>query len=73
MADAKKCDRCGGFYIENESIHSKGRVNGGVIGGIYTVTINDDRDEYFDLCDPCLKKLFKFLNNEELFGELEEA
>lgn len=72
MANAKKCDRCGSFYIENETIPSEYVVNS-ILGGVNTVTVKGNSDEHFDLCDSCLEKLFKFLNNEELFGELEEA
>lgn len=53
MANAKRCDRCGGFYVDSEkkfewATYTVDRINimtmsGGVIGS-------------YDLCDECLEK-----------------
>lgn len=62
MSEAKKCDRCGKFYEENELMESKCSVLGSTIGGINTATKDGRKDEHFDLCDDCIKSLFAWLN-----------
>lgn len=63
MADAKKCDRCGKFYTNNDR---QFRVNGG-----YPVRIDMvDRNGWtlgngFDLCEDCMKELWHWLRNEQ--------
>ena len=52
MADAKKCDRCGKFYIAN--------FVGCVILGENT---QGNASKHFDLCDECIGKLRHFMNN----------
>ena len=50
MASAKKCDRCGGFYVTN-AITKK-----------YVVDTYKDHTWYvLDLCDSCYKELKKFV------------
>lgn len=51
MADVKKCDRCGKFYIVNSV--------GCVILGENT---QGNASMHFDLCDECIGKLRHFLN-----------
>ena len=65
MSEAKKCDRCGEFYEENELMESKCSVPGSTIGGINTVTKDGRKDEHFDLCDDCVKSLFIWKNHPE--------
>lgn len=51
MADAKQCDRCGGFYKR-------------ICNPIYTVKKDNGyyQDKYYDLCQNCENELEKFLN-----------
>lgn len=65
MSEAKKCDRCGKFYEENELMESKCSVLGSTIGGINTATKDGRKDEHFDLCDDCVKSLFIWKNHPE--------
>lgn len=55
MSDAKKCDRCGGFYtlhIENEEDN---------IAGISLLDKYDRVQQSLDLCQECRKKLMRWL------------
>lgn len=63
MANAKRCDRCGGFYINNEK---KFRHNGYVVDCVELESLERDFLARYDLCDECLEKLSRFLNGEEL-------
>lgn len=65
MSKAKKCDRCGKFYEKNVVMKSKGSVLGSTIGGIKTVTKDGITDEHFDLCDDCIKSLFRWKGKPE--------
>lgn len=68
MANALKCDRCGKFYIKNEKHKTSGRVNGGILGGITTVSTNENHDKWLDLCDDCISDLLDFLDGKELMS-----
>lgn len=53
MADAKRCDRCGSYYMENEK----------------TVSIRSTYDgsfTYYNLCDSCVEKIVSFMEQPEL-------
>lgn len=55
---AKKCDRCGKFYTENENkyircCNSVDRVSVCASGNVY---------DTYDLCDDCVNQLMEFLN-----------
>lgn len=52
MADAKKCDRCGEFYVA-KNFRQK-----------LTVRVNSGSNTWYelDLCDKCHKELQAFLN-----------
>lgn len=52
MAEAKKCDRCGKFYVYN-----KHEFKGCNIRHRTDTT----QSIYFDLCDECIVKLWNFL------------
>ena len=74
MAKARQCDRCGNFYTENckhqpvKPIHK----NYSICGIQTTLDYGMYWDEYYDLCDDCLEKLFAFLNEykeDEIEGE----
>lgn len=54
MADAKICDRCGKFYVENMQ-EFKGCM-------LKHCNLMASSNIYFDLCDECIGKLWTFLN-----------
>lgn len=73
MSDAYKCDRCGKFYEKNEFKRSQASIQGGIITGIATMTYLGV-DEWFDLCDDCMKEFEKFMSgNPELLEAGKEA
>lgn len=67
MASAKKCDACGKYYDDNKRFETSGRVHGGILGRVNTITVTGCMDKSFDLCDDCLEALLLFLN--ELRGD----
>lgn len=72
MSSASKCDRCGKFYEKNQNHKSNGRVMGGTITGVATVSGKSDKDEWFDLCDDCISDFMEFMNGKELANEPQE-
>ena len=54
MADAKKCDRCGKFYVMNRQEFTGCNISHQKYG---TQSI------YFDLCDECVRKLLNFFDH----------
>lgn len=67
MSSAKKCDRCGNFYSENETRPRKwcGKVvpNGVNMSIIVAKTNRNETDECFDLCDSCWDDFYKFMED----------
>ena len=66
MADAKKCDRCGKYYDNNEyefgGYHAKGIL---LLFHEYTCIDSEEDDEY-NLCDDCLKEFIEvFMKGEK--------
>ena len=59
MANAKRCDRCGKFYM-----------GGDIYRGPYAPTIAytscDNTTIKFDICESCLHSFVKFVDNERL-------
>lgn len=53
MADAKKCDRCGKYYITNEQEFKGCSLKG---------RRSNSPSIFFDLCDECAGRLWNFLN-----------
>lgn len=53
MADAKKCDRCGKYYITNEQEFKGCNLRG---------RRSNSPSIFFDLCDECVGRLWNFLN-----------
>lgn len=54
--EAKKCDRCGAFYVPNYKTNGVQATIGGFV----------PRDvKFYDLCDECGKELQKFFGMEE--------
>lgn len=60
MANAKKCDRCGKFYVENTRfpVDQHGDY---YIGGVMTMTTSGFHYKNYDLCDDCLKDFNEFI------------
>lgn len=60
MANAKKCDRCGKYYENNEEhrfIHS-----GKIIGMVKKVSADGTNSISYDLCDSCLTDFGLFMD-----------
>lgn len=56
MSDAKKCDRCGKYYVRN-----KKTFNCVTYKGVSVLQDNLRPPMWFDLCDDCITELFEFL------------
>ena len=65
--DAKQCDRCKAFYMEEtSSSESRASSCGRYIYGVNLFGLNaSDHLGAFDLCGNCTNKLISFLKNEE--------
>ncbi len=63
MANAKRCDKCGGFYIVN-AIHQKLAVS---------VRKKGHSWERMDLCDTCYEELRDFFGFHDMDEEVENA
>lgn len=61
MADAKKCDRCGRFYVKNTAHPCNYRQAGRMIAGVCICTADESIDESFDFCDKCISKFIEFM------------
>lgn len=66
MSDAKRCDRCGKFYVKSSIPFAKYGTS--IINGEYTVIVGaalftqiPGVDKSFDLCDECLEQLINWL------------
>ena len=66
MANAKKCDRCGGFYEFGDIGVSKG---GSYVTGISFTRRNNSPIEAMDLCKECIDKLKCFIDGAEIIWE----
>lgn len=62
MADAKKCDRCGNYYDENNC-----KIDGCILKNIRYISVDGYIILEFDLCDDCFKKLKKFMTGGERY------
>ena len=60
MANAKKCDRCGRFYVFNTEFPAD-QHGDCYIGGIMTMTTGGYHFRNYDLCDDCLKDFNEFI------------
>lgn len=63
MMNAKKCDRCGDFYINN-TFDARSRTKG-TITKLAFLDKYSNHGETFDLCDCCWIELVRFLNYKE--------
>lgn len=60
--DAKKCDRCGSFYIRKKSITDNAvDIFGKKVFNIILVSGVDDYDHCVDLCPKCMNDLKIFM------------
>lgn len=57
MASAKKCDRCGKYYVINKTKRS---IHECTVIGIRIVN-NITNSKMYDLCDDCIDALFDFM------------
>ena len=55
MADAKKCDRCGKYYIMNKQDFK---------GCSLRHQTSNSLSIFLDLCDDCIRKLWYFMHNQ---------
>lgn len=67
MADAKKCDRCGNFYIEKDK---QSEINGLRVGYIKLYRSNGDYIKKYDLCDDCVTALLEFMKKRKSLEEI---
>ena len=64
MAKAKRCDRCGKYYVENS--YRTGLLNKDLfIVGFRYIWNDGDTGSIIDLCDDCQAKLDKFMEMDE--------
>ena len=63
MANAKKCDRCGKYYDNNEPYVVGGRIS--AIDGIAFTLKDGSVVNPVDLCDECIRLLEKWLKGEK--------
>lgn len=71
MSDAKRCDRCKGYYDLGATVQKNGMNFSSI--SLYDNNYNQlkieksdqDGDYFFDLCPECALKLLKWMHNEE--------
>lgn len=61
MAYAKKCDRCGRYYDDENSKDKNFRVNGITVHQMALIDACDHPIHEYDLCDQCARDLFHWL------------
>jgi hypothetical protein len=69
MADAKKCDRCGKYYDEQEKKYT---VDGNILASIKFISKQNCMIGRCDLCDECAKKLVQFMNPSRMAVETDD-
>lgn len=60
MADAKKCDRCGEFYIQKDN---KFKIDDEFPVELHLTSRSGWNIKEYDLCDKCWEELMDFLDN----------
>ena len=58
MANAKRCDVCGRFYVNEDKNFS---VNGYKAAVIAILSVNENNLKKYDVCDECAKDVFDLL------------
>ena len=61
MADAKRCDRCGKYYVQGEK---KYKIKDKKITGVIARSLWDNDNIRWDLCDECVEAFDKFMKME---------
>lgn len=61
MADAKKCDRCGSFFLIEE-IGNYAYSNAATNSKIMVKPYSDMGSVEYDLCESCMQKFRNFMN-----------
>ena len=61
MAEAKKCDRCGMFYISLHYEEDRPSCNRLKVYGIATLSFNNHNIKLYDLCPDCAKAFYEFV------------
>lgn len=61
--EAKKCDRCGNFYI---LMDKKAKIDGNILKYIKLVNNLEFTIKSYDLCDDCVKDLQQWLKNKKV-------
>lgn len=67
MSDAKKCDRCGGYYDRSKVEIGRNKL---LFGYVALYSRVGSQIKRCDLCDNCVKKLINWLDNEKEFTEV---
>lgn len=61
MANAKRCDRCGKFYMNDDS---KITIGGLYVDYISLISTGGSVIDRHDLCNDCVEHLLEWLDNE---------
>lgn len=68
--DAKKCDRCGKFYVRKElKVDNHVDIFGKEVLGILLIGNIDECDYYVDLCPYCMNDLKNFFEQSSVIQE----
>lgn len=69
MADAKRCDRCGNYYIEKEKNY---KLDGFRVLRVSFTNFFGQNFKSMDLCDECVEKLDQFMNPSRIVVDTED-
>ena len=74
MADVKRCDRCGKYYLKNDTLVESTNPNlkadkKECLTDLIVKTDSQISRVYYDLCDVCWHLFFRFMNNETVEGD----
>ena len=73
MADAKRCDICGGFYELYYVGTDRPSANGGYIDGLRLMCFRSQTTlGCYDLCEKCANDLLAFINQHKKEGDNEQ-
>lgn len=65
MATAKKCDRCGKYYDDNQQYPGSHNGYKSIIDGMSFTMKNGSLEQTYDLCDDCITLLKEWLKGEK--------
>lgn len=73
MADAKRCDICGGFYSLNYVGTDRPSANGGYVDGLKIMCYRHQTTlGCYDLCEKCANDLLAFIRQHKKEGDNEQ-